>query len=68
MSGALATAPRREAPGPLEYLRRWPIQAWLIAVVIFLYAPLVDADGVQLQRQRQAQHRLGAASLSNTTP
>jgi spermidine/putrescine transport system permease protein len=29
------------APGPLEYTRRWPIRAWLVLVVIYLYAPLV---------------------------
>ena len=28
-------------PGPLDYLRRWPIQAWLVAVTVFLYAPLI---------------------------
>ncbi len=28
------------APGPLEYLRRWPLRAWLIAVALFLYLPL----------------------------
>ena len=32
---------KRNAPGPLEYLRRWQMQAWLAAVAIFLYAPLV---------------------------
>ena len=32
---------KRPAPGPLEYLRRWPLQLWLAAVGIFLYAPLV---------------------------
>lgn len=32
---------RRPAPGPLEYLRRWPLQLWLAAVGVFLYAPLV---------------------------
>jgi len=32
---------RRPAPGPLEYLRRWPLQLWLAGVGIFLYAPLV---------------------------
>ncbi len=26
---------------PLEYLRRWPLQAWLVMVGIFLYAPLL---------------------------
>jgi len=30
----------RAAPGPLEYLRRWPLRAWLIAVALFLYLPL----------------------------
>jgi spermidine/putrescine transport system permease protein len=33
--------PKRSAPGPLEYLRRWQMQAWLAAVAIFLYAPLI---------------------------
>jgi len=32
---------RRPAPGPLEYLRRWPLQAWLAMVGLFLYAPLI---------------------------
>jgi spermidine/putrescine transport system permease protein len=32
---------KRSAPGPLEYLRRWQMQAWLAAVAIFLYAPLI---------------------------
>jgi spermidine/putrescine transport system permease protein len=34
---SLRTAP----PGPLDYLRRWPLQAWLAAVTVFLYMPLV---------------------------
>jgi spermidine/putrescine transport system permease protein len=34
-------SPRRTAPGPLEYLRRWPLQAWLAMVAFFLYAPLI---------------------------
>jgi spermidine/putrescine transport system permease protein len=34
-------SPGRSPPGPLEYLRRWPLQAWLIAVGVFLYAPLI---------------------------
>lgn len=33
--------PKRAPPGPLEYLRRWQMQAWLAAVGIFLYAPLI---------------------------
>ncbi len=32
---------KRSAPGPLEYLRRWQMQAWLATVFIFLYAPLI---------------------------
>jgi spermidine/putrescine transport system permease protein len=30
-----------DTPGPLEYLRRWPIRAWLVVVIVYLYAPLV---------------------------
>ncbi len=30
------------APAPLEYLRRWPIQAWLVAVTLFLYVPILS--------------------------
>ena len=29
------------APGPLEYLRRWPIRTWLVLVTVYLYAPLI---------------------------
>lgn len=32
---------RAAPPGPLDYLRRWPLRAWLAAVTVFLYAPLV---------------------------
>lgn len=35
--GLLKAAP----PGPLEYLRRWPLQAWLAGVTLFLYVPLI---------------------------
>jgi spermidine/putrescine transport system permease protein len=31
----------KSPPGPLEYLRRWPLQAWLAMVGVFLYAPLI---------------------------
>ena len=40
MSAAPANAPKN-APGPLEYLRRWPIQAWLAFTAFYLYAPLI---------------------------
>jgi spermidine/putrescine transport system permease protein len=32
----------RTAPGPLEYLRRWPIRAWLAGVFFYLYAPIIS--------------------------
>lgn len=32
---------KRAPPGPLEYLRRWQMQAWLGGVFVFLYAPLI---------------------------
>jgi spermidine/putrescine transport system permease protein len=30
----------KEAIGPLEYARRWPLRLWIGAVLLFLYAPL----------------------------
>lgn len=33
--------PRKYPVGPLEYLRRWQMQAWLAAVGLFLYVPLI---------------------------
>lgn len=36
------TRPKKEPAGPLEYMRRWPIQLWLLGVTIFLYAPLIS--------------------------
>ncbi len=32
---------KRTAPGPLEYLRRWPLQLWLVGVGLFLYVPMI---------------------------
>jgi spermidine/putrescine transport system permease protein len=31
----------RAPAGPLEYLRRWELRAWLVMVAVFLYAPLI---------------------------
>ena len=31
----------KSPPGPLEYLRRWPLRAWIVLVSVYLYAPLV---------------------------
>jgi len=30
-----------DAPGPLDYVRRWWLRLWLAAVFVFLYAPIV---------------------------
>jgi spermidine/putrescine transport system permease protein len=30
-----------EPPGPLDYIRRWWLRAWLAATFVFLYAPIV---------------------------
>ena len=37
----MRAAARKSPPGPLEYLRRWPIQAWLAFTAFYLYAPLI---------------------------
>jgi spermidine/putrescine transport system permease protein len=37
----IASRRQNSPPGPLEYLRRWPLRAWLVLVVVYLYAPLV---------------------------
>lgn len=31
----------RPRPGPLDYLARWPLRAWMVATTIFLYSPLL---------------------------
>ena len=42
MTGATKSlAPRKLPPAPLEYLRRWPIQLSVGAVLAFLYIPLI---------------------------
>ena len=28
-------------PGPLDYLRRWPLRTWVFLVSVYLYAPLI---------------------------
>ncbi len=38
----MAQSPTKSAPGPLEYLRRWPLRLWLTAVLVYLYAPLIS--------------------------
>lgn len=40
MRAALAR-PAREKPGPLEYMRRWPLRVIVGATLVFLYLPLI---------------------------
>ncbi len=42
MSQSATVRTKKLPPAPLEYLRRWPIQAWLVAVTLFLYVPLIS--------------------------
>ena len=45
--------PKREKPGPLEYLRRWPLQAIVGATLIFLYAPLITLMAFSFNTSRR---------------
>ena len=47
------TARDTTPPGPLEYLRRWPIRAWLLGVTIYLYAPLVTLMAFSFNNSRR---------------
>ncbi len=40
-NSAIAARPRRERPGPLEYMRRWPLRVIVGATLLFLYLPLI---------------------------
>ncbi len=41
MAVTAVTAPVRDKPGPLEYLRRWPLRVIVGATLLFLYLPLI---------------------------
>jgi spermidine/putrescine transport system permease protein len=43
----------KSPPGPLEYLRRWPIRAWLAMVSVFLYAPLITLMAFSFNNSRR---------------
>ena len=45
--------PYKTPPGPLEYLKRWPIRAWLVGVCIFLYAPLITLMAFSFNNSRR---------------
>jgi spermidine/putrescine transport system permease protein len=36
-----AGSPKREKPGPLEYMRQWPLRVIVGATLVFLYLPLI---------------------------
>jgi len=48
-----AQSRKKAPPGPLEYLRRWPILAWLVLVTIYLYAPLVTLMAFSFNNSRR---------------
>ncbi len=33
---------KKNRPGPLEYVRRWPMRLWVAGVLVFLYLPLAN--------------------------
>ena len=43
----------KSAPGPLEYLKRWPIRAWLVGTCVFLYAPLITLMAFSFNNSRR---------------
>lgn len=43
----------RSPPGPLEYLRRWPIRTWLVLVCVYLYAPLITLMAFSFNNSRR---------------
>jgi spermidine/putrescine transport system permease protein len=47
------TRVRAAPPAPLEYLRRWPIRAWLLGVGFFLYAPLITLMAFSFNNSRR---------------
>jgi spermidine/putrescine transport system permease protein len=49
----MSAATRKPPPGPLEYLRRWPIRAWLALVTVYLYAPLVTLMAFSFNNSRR---------------
>lgn len=40
-------------PGPLEYLRRWPLRTWLVLVGVYLYAPLITLMAFSFNNSRR---------------
>ena len=48
----MSSTPNKSAPGPLEYLRRWPIRLWLVAVVVYLYTPLISLMAFSFNNSR----------------
>ncbi len=40
-------------PGPIDYLRRWPLRLWLAATTVFLYAPLLTLMAFSFNNSRR---------------
>lgn len=49
----MSRAPAQSAPGPLEYLKAWPVRAWLIGVCVFLYTPLITLMAFSFNNSRR---------------
>jgi spermidine/putrescine transport system permease protein len=49
----------REAPGLLDYARRWPLRLWMLLVGLFLYAPLVVLVVMSFNDSRRTTHWRG---------
>ncbi len=43
----------KEPIGPLDYMRRWPLQVWLALITFFLYAPLVTLIAFSFNNSRR---------------
>ena len=53
---AIGAAPAREAktkPGPLEYMRQWPLRVNVDATLLFLYLPLITLMAFSFNTQRR---------------
>ena len=53
---AIAAAPAREVkqkPGPLEYMRQWPLRVIVGATLLFLYLPLITLMAFSFNTQRR---------------
>ena len=53
MSAAAEPKLKKDPPGPLEYLRRWPLRVTVGAVLVFLYLPLITLIAFSFNNSRR---------------